>query len=620
MPISERIVTRGGQQLLLLCLQDAGALPGSKARSKPPSGSSRSRSVQPAKAGAPAKAAAEPGPGAQRNKGSGSPCAGPPAGAKDVTGAAGPVDVPAHTKRHTYRPAAPQAESCQRVTGRKRSRSQSASDSEEQAEPAQTAAGVAVAASALQSGSLQQQQQRPERVPASSPVGPAAVAEAGAGLADGQPARQEGRAAGAGKRRAADISNPRDSPEAGAAAKKQRVGGGLLVGVMYQCIRQVGASRQAVPQPSTEMASGLRQPTLSARTAGERPATRPQAAAAAAAGRGQASGVGDGAWSDHSAAVRPASAQPWPAAARPAQLQPRPVTAGGIRQSAAVTATLSPGTGSARARSHADQEGGPQCASATVSAQGLTPQQLLVLQTQSRQAAGAQPAAGTHSAEQEAAARALAAHSTAQPAARTAAPPLTLHAEPSVQTADPAVIAGAAPSLPRGRHEAAAAQHSQQVPRPAVAPALPRQQPPRPEAAPAQLRQQPLQGRAPGAQPGNARRSTAERGGAQGRQQYGPADGQAWLPRRAVPARGGTSYEPPEGMKVHWDSLMHPERARQARWDSRLSAHQGWGHHGTLAYEVLHHAQQGPLSLQNTTCKSQIATAALARLSHSASG
>ena len=526
--------------------------------------------MQPAVAGPPAKAtAAEAGPGAQHDKGSGGPHAGPPAGAEIIAVAAGPGDSPAHTRRHTRRPVAvtPQAESCQRVTGRKRSRSQSAIDSEEQAVSAQMAAGVAGAASALQSGPLQEQQQRPERVPASSPAGPAAVAKAGAGLAESQPARQKGRAAGAGKRRAADISSPRDSPEAGAAAKKQHVGGGLLVGVMYQCIRQVGASRQVSPQPSAKTTSGLQQPAPSVRVAGERPATRAQAAAAAATGRGQGLGLNLGPRSDHSAAVRPASAQPRPAAARPAQLQPRPITAEGTRRLTSVTAAQSPGTGSARTTRHAEQEGGPQCASAAAPADGLTPQQLPVLQMHSRQSASAPPAAGTRAAEQESAARAAAAFSTAQPAARTSASPPALHARPPVQAGIWAVPAGPAPSLPCGRHEAAAAQHSQQALGPAVAPAQARQQPQRPEAAPAQPRQQPLQGRAPPAQPGNTRRSTAAagRGGAQGWQQYGPADGHGWLPRRAAPARGGTSYEPPEGMRVHWDSLMHPERARQAR-------------------------------------------------------
>ena len=587
---------------VLLCLQDAAALPASSVRSKPPSGSSRSRSVQPAKAGPPAKAAAESGLGAQRNRESGSPCAGPPAGAEAITVAADPGDSPAHTKRHACRSVAPQAESCQRMTGRKRSRSQSALEPEGQAESAQMAAGVAAAASALQSGCLQQQQQQqqqPERVPGCSPAGPAALGKSEAGLAEDQPARQKGRAVGAGKRRAAFGSNPRDSPEAGAAAKRQRVGGSLLVSVMYQCIRQVGTSRQVSPQPSVEMASGLQQPAPLVR-AGERPSTRAQAAAAAAGGRGQASGVGVGPQSDHGAAVRPGSGQLQPAAARPAQLQPRPVTADTSR----FLAALRPGTGTAWATSHADQEGGPQHTSAAAPAQGLNPQQLLVLQMlqmHSRQAAGTQPAAGTCSAEQEGAARASAAHSTAQPAARTTATPPALHAGLSVPTGNQAVPAGAGTSLPRARHEAAAAQHRQQAPMPAMAPAQPRQQPPRPEAAPAQPRQQPLQGRAPPAQPSTARRITgaAATGGAQG-QQCGPADGQGWLPRRAAPARGGTSYEPPEGMKVHWDSLMHPERARQARWASRLPAHHGLRHHLALTHEVLHHACKALLSLQDS--------------------
>ena len=593
----------GWPTAVLLCLQDAAALPASNVRRKPPTGSSRSRSVQPAQAGPPARATAESGLGAQRNRESGSPCAGPPEGAEAITVAADPSDPPAHTKRHTCRSVAPQAESCQRVTGRKRSRSQSALESEEQAESAQMAAGVAAAASALQIGCLQQQQQQqqqPERVPGSSPAGPAPLGKPEAGLADDQPARQKGRAVGAGKRRAADVSTPRDSPEAGAAAKRQRVGGSLLVSVMYQCIRQVGTSRQVSPQPSAKTASGLQQPAPPVRGSDERPATRAQAAAAAAAGRGQASGVGVRPRSDHGAAVRPVSAQLQPAAARPAQLQPRPVTG----DTSQFLAALRPGTGTARATSHADQEGGPQHTLAAAPAQGLNPQQLLVLQMlqmHSQQAAGTQPAAGTCTAEQEGAARASAARSTAQPAARTTATPPALHAGLSVPTGNQAVPAGAATSLPRARHEAAAAQHRQQAPMPAMAPTQPRQQPPRPEAAPAQPRQQPLQGRAPPAQPGTARRITgaAATGGAQGRQQCGPADGQGWLPRRAAPARGGTSYEPPEGMKVHWDSLMHPERARQARWDSRLPAHHGLGRHLALTHEVLHHARKALLSLQD---------------------
>lgn len=553
---------------VLLCLQAAGALPSSNVRSKPPSGSSRSRPVQPAQARPPAKATAVPGPGAQRNKGSHSPCAGPPAGAEGITVAAGPGGSPGHTERRTCRPVAPQAESRQRVTGRKRSRSQSAIDSEARAESARMAADVAAAAAALQNGSLQQQQQqRPERVPASSPPAPAAVAEAGAALTEGQPARQGGRAAGAGKRRAADFSILGDSPEAAAAAKRQRVNGGLLVGVMYQCIRQVGASRQATPQPNAETATGLQQPAPSARVAGERPATRAQAAAAAAAACGQALGVEVGPLSDHSVAVRPASAQPQPAAARPAQLQPRPVTAEGTRRLTPITAARRPGTGSARATSHAEQGGGRQRASAAAPAQDLTPQQLLVLQRHSRQAAEAQLAAVTRSAEQDAAARASAAPNTARPAARTTVPPQALHARPPVQTGNRALPADIAASPPRARHEAAPAQHSRQAPRPAAAPAQPRQQAPRSKTAPAQPRQQPLQVTAPPAQPSSARRSTAAagRGGAQSWQQYEPAAGQGRLPRRAAPARRGTSYEPPEGMKVHWDSLMHPERARQAR-------------------------------------------------------